>query len=166
MNNEGTLLNGEKIEGDFSLFTGAVANPYVRPLELNSMRLAKKVKAGVKFIQTQAVFDMSPFHEWLEIASKEVSGEKTSIIAGVFPLESASEAESLNEKHTDFNIPENIIKRLKEAGDETAQKKTGKTICVEIIKEIKKLEGIRGIHIMSGGKEGSVSEIISSSGIM
>ena len=54
MNNEGTLLNGTKIKGDFSMLVGAVANPYLRPLELNIMRLMKKVKAGAKFIQTQA----------------------------------------------------------------------------------------------------------------
>src|SRR3972149_2859373 len=76
MNTGGILMDGSKIEGEFSMLSGAVANPYLRPLELNIIRLKKKVEAGAKFIQTQAVFGTTAFQEWLDEASKEGLTEK------------------------------------------------------------------------------------------
>jgi methylenetetrahydrofolate reductase (NADPH) len=165
MNNEGTLLNGTKIKGAYSMFAGAVVNPYLRPLELNIMRLLKKVKAGAKFIQTQAVFNTTDFQEWLDAAYHEGITEKTAIIAGIYPLESYDEAINLLKKHTDFYIPDSHIKRIKDAGDLEAQKKMGISICVETIGKIKEMKGLSGIHILSGGKEYIISEIISDAGL-
>ena len=165
MNNEGTLLNGEKINGNFSMLIGAVANPYLRPLELNILRIVKKVNAGAKFIQTQAVFNTTDFQEWLDAANKEGITKKAAIIAGIFPIESYEEVIALLEKHTDFYIPESHIKRIQNAGDKAAQRKMGITICAETIKKIKGMKGLSGIHIISGGKENLISEIISEAGL-
>jgi methylenetetrahydrofolate reductase (NADPH) len=160
MNEQGVLLDGTKIKGVFSLLVGAVANPYLTPLELNILRVAKKVAAGARFIQTQAVFDAERFQQWLEAARGEGITEKAAILAGVRPLESAAEAENLRDTLTDFFIPDEVIKRLKAAGDETAQKKEGLAICKEVIKKIREMRGLRGIHILSGGKESIVSELM------
>ena len=165
MRDQGILLDGTKIEGAFPVLVGAVANPFMRPLELNVLRLAKKVEAGAEFIQTQAIFDIGEFKQWIEAARKEGIAEKTAIIAGILPLKSASEAESLREKYMDMRIPDQIIERIKSAGDEDAQKKECISICVEVIKEIKKWDGVKGIHILSGGKESLVPEIIAASGL-
>ena len=81
------------------------------------------------------------------------------------PLESAGEAEALRGKYTDLVIPDSVIDRLKAAGDAAAQAKEGMAICVEAIKKIKAMEGVRGIHILSGGKEHLVPEIIKASGL-
>lgn len=165
MNTEGTLLNGTKIKGDYSMLAGAVVNPYLRPLELNIMRLMKKVKAGAKFIQTQAVFNTTDFQEWLDAAYQEGITEKAAIIAGIYPLESYEEAINLLNKHTDFYIPDSHIKRIRDAGDLEAQSKMGIAICVETIGKIKEMKGLSGIHIISGGKENIISEIISDAGL-
>lgn len=165
MRDQGILLDGTKIESVFPVLVGAVANPFMRPLELNILRLAKKVEAGAQFIQTQAIFDTSEFNQWMEAARKEGIAEKTAIIAGILPLKSAAEAQSLREKYTDMRIPEQIIERIKSAGDEDAQKKEGISICVEVIKEIRRSDGVKGIHILSGGKEDLVREIIAASGL-
>ena len=82
MNDEGLLLDGTKIDGAFSMLIGAVANPYLRPLELNIIRLNKKVDAGANFIQTQAVFDVEAFQKWLAAACSEGITEGTAILAG------------------------------------------------------------------------------------
>jgi len=161
MNTEGTLMDGTKIESDFSMLVGAVANPYLRPLELNIIRLKKKIEAGAKFIQTQAIFGTTAFAEWLDEANKEGLTERATIIAGIYPLSSYNEAVELIEKHTDFYIPSPQIERLKDAGDEEAQKKMGVTLCIETINKIKNLEGLKGIHIISGGKEEMIQTIIS-----
>ena len=165
MNEEKILPDGAKFEGDFAMLVGAVANPNLKPLELNIIRLAKKVEAGAKFIQTQAVFDTRAFAEWLEAAHNEGVTEKTAILAGILPLDDAAEAEKLCETFTDYQIPDEIIDRLKKAGDKDAQRKEGLKISLEIIQEIKKLTGLRGIHILSGGKEAILPELLSSSGL-
>lgn len=165
MCDEGVLLDGSRIMGSFSVLIGAVANPYMKPMELNVLRLAKKVEAGARFIQTQAVFDTDIFDKWLKEARAQGITEKTAVIAGVLPLTGAREAEILREKYMDLSIPDNIIERLKAAGNDVAQKKKGLSICIETIKKIKGMDGVRGVHILSGGKENIVPEIISASGL-
>lgn len=161
MNTERVLLNGKKIGGNFSMLVGAVANPYLRPLELNIMRLAKKIRAGAKFIQTQGVFNTTDFHEWLDAAYQDGLTEKAAFIAGIYPLESYDEAIDLLKKHTDFYIPESHINSMRDAGGSSEQKKRGIAICVETINKIKEMKGLSGIHIISGGKEDIINEIIS-----
>jgi methylenetetrahydrofolate reductase (NADPH) len=163
--NEGKLLNGDKIEGNFTMLVGVVANPSMKPLELNILRLKKKIAAGADFIQTQAVFDAAVFQQWLEAAQKEGLTEKTAILAGVLPLASAEEANRLAEIYTDYNIPAEIIERLQNAGDHEAQKKEGIKICADIIKKLKDMQGLRGVHILSGGNEAAVPELLSAAGL-
>ena len=165
MRDEGVLLDGTKIEGEFSMLIGAAANPYTTPLELNMIRLSKKIDAGADFIQTQAVFDVEAFGQWLDAAVSEGITEKTAILAGIMPLESAAEAERLRETYTDLHIPDKLIGRLKAAGNEETQKKEGLAICAEVISKIKNMNGVRGIHILSGGKETIVPELIAVSGL-
>ncbi len=165
MRDEGVLLDGTKIEGEFSMLIGAVANPYMTPLELNMILLNKKIEAGADFIQTQAVFGIEAFGQWLDAAVSEGITEKAAILAGIMPLESAAEAERLRETYTDLHIPDELIERLKAAGGKEAQKKEGLAICAETIKKIKDMNGVRGIHILSGGKEAVVPELLAVSGL-
>jgi methylenetetrahydrofolate reductase (NADPH) len=163
MSEQGVLADGTKIDGPFSMLVGAVANPFLKPFELNLLRLGQKIEAGAKFIQTQAVFDIKAFNLWLEAARKEGLAEKAAILASVFPLESAAEAQKLRHTYSEFCIPDEIIQRLKAAGDDS--RKEGLAICAETIKQIKALEGLRGIHILSGGREAVVPEILAAAGL-
>lgn len=165
MREQGELLNGEKINGAFPIMTGAVANPYLKPVDLGIIRLTQKVAAGAEFIQTHAVFNIEEFQHWLDAVKQAGLADKTAIIAGVFPLDSAEEAEFLLNKYTEFQIPAGIIERLKAAVDRQAQKKEGLAICVEIINKLKNMNGLRGIHILSGGKEETLPDILSASGL-
>jgi methylenetetrahydrofolate reductase (NADPH) len=134
-------------------------------MDLNLFRLGIKIDAGAKFIQTHAVFDIEAFSQWLDAARKEGLTKKTAILAGVFPLSSAAEAQKLRDTYAEFCIPDKVIERLKKTGDDGAQKKEGLAICVETIKQLKALEGLRGIHIFSGGKEAVVPEILAAAGL-
>jgi methylenetetrahydrofolate reductase (NADPH) len=165
MNAERTLLDGSRIEGKFSVLVGAVANPDLKPMELNIIRLEKKIAAGADFIQTQAVFDTDAFQQWIEAAEKQGITEKTAILAGVMPIQSVAEAQRLTEKYTDFNALDKVVERMKQVGDEDAQKKEGMVICAEIVNKIKGIRGLRGIHIISGGKESIVPEVIKAAGL-
>jgi methylenetetrahydrofolate reductase (NADPH) len=165
MAENGVLADGTKIDGQFSMLVGAVTNPFLRPLDLNLFRLGIKIETGAKFIQTHATFDIEPFTQWLDGARKEGYTKKVAVLAGVFPLASAAEAEDLRDNYAEFRIPDKIVERLKKAGDATAQKKEGIAICAETIKQLKGLDGVRGIHLLSGGKESSVPEILSAAGL-
>jgi methylenetetrahydrofolate reductase (NADPH) len=158
--NEGRLLNGKKIQGEFSMLIGASTNPDLKPLELNILRLNKKIAAGADFIQTQAVFDVDQFKIWLEAVRNAGHTDHTAILAGVLPLKSAAQAQELIETHTDFVIPEIIINRLTAAGSPEAQKKEGVKIAAETIKNLRGLPGLKGIHILSGGNESVVKELL------
>jgi methylenetetrahydrofolate reductase (NADPH) len=161
MAEEGLLMDGRKIDGPFSMLAGAAANPALRPLELNVMRVKKKVRAGAKFLQTQAVFDIEDFKLWLDALRGEGIAQKTAILAGVLPLGSAAEAKRMKDTFTDFNISDDVIARLESAGGEEAQRKEGLAICAETIGRLKALPGLRGIHIFSGGNESAVPALIS-----
>lgn len=158
--NDGQLLDGTKIDGPFSMLIGAVANPGMRPLELNLIRLDKKIRAGADFVQTQAVFDISAFQEWLEEARAGGITDEVAILAGVLPLKSAEEARKLAEAHTDFRIPKAVIERLAAAGNAEAQKKEGLAICVETIKKLKTFAGLKGVHVLSMGDDSLLPEIL------
>jgi methylenetetrahydrofolate reductase (NADPH) len=165
MRERGELLNGTRIDGAFPIITGAVANPYMRPLELNMLRLTQKIESGAAFIQTQAVFDVDEFAAWLAAAESAGCTKKAAILAGVIPLDGADEAAELNAKYTEFQISSAVIERLKSAGDAAAQKKEGVAICVETITKLRSFKGLRGIHILSGGKEERLPDILRASGL-
>jgi len=158
--NNGQLLDGTKIQGNFGMLIGAAANPSLKPLELNMLRLIKKVTAGADFIQTQSVFDVDTIKVWLEAVRDAGLADKIAILAGVMPLKSAAHAQELTATHTDFVIPEPIVKRLTSAGDAEAQRKEGMKIAAEIINELKGLSGLKGVHILSGGNESSIRELL------
>jgi methylenetetrahydrofolate reductase (NADPH) len=165
MREKGELLNGTKITGPFAVTIGAVANPFLKPVDLGIIRLTQKVEAGADFIQTHAVFDSEGFGLWLDAAKQAGITDRTAILAGVFPLESIEEAETLAKKYTEFQIPDPVMERLKSAGDREAQKKEGLAICVETIDKLKNMNGLRGIHLLSGGKEETLPAILSASGL-
>ena len=159
----GLLADGTKIDGPFSMLVGAVANPFLKPLELNLVRLHSKVEAGARFIQTHAVFDLDAFSQWLEAVRQAGLTKKVAILASVLPLESAAEAQKLRETHPDFYVPAEMMERLQASGNGAGQ--PGRAICVETIKKLKTMEGLRGIHILSGGKEAMVPELLAAAGL-
>ncbi len=160
---QGLLADGTKIDGPFSMLVGAVANPFLKPLELNLVRLHSKIEAGARFIQTHAVFDLDAFSQWLEAVRQAGLTKKVAILASVLPLESAAEAQKLRETHPDFYVPDEVMKRLPASGNGAG--KAGRALCVETIKNLKTMEGVRGIHILSGGKEAVVPELLAAAGL-
>jgi methylenetetrahydrofolate reductase (NADPH) len=165
MRDKGTLLDGTAIAGQFSMLIGMVVNPYLRPLELNLIQFAKKIEAGADFVQTQPIFEVDEFHVWIEAARKEGLTNKTAILAGVLPLSSAEEAEQLRTAHTELRISDAMVARLKAAGNADAQEKEGLKLCAETIGKLKATKGVRGVHILSGGRERLVSKLRAAAGL-
>jgi methylenetetrahydrofolate reductase (NADPH) len=165
MSEKGVLADGTKMDGQFAMLVGAVANPFLKPLELNIIKLNKKIEAGAKFIQTHAVFDIEQFNQWLDAAGSEGITKRAAIIASVLPLDNVAETEKLRDTYIDYSIPDTVVERLKKAGSDDSQKKEGLAICVEMIKKLKEIDGVRGVHILSGGKEQVVPEVLAASGL-
>lgn len=165
MRDSGKLLDGTPIAGAFSMLIGTVANPYLRPMELNLIQLAKKIEAGADFIQTQPVFDVDEFGAWLTAARKENLTDKIALFAGVLPLSSADEAEKLRTEHTELRIGDALVARLKAAGNADAQEKEGLKIGAEIMGKLKAMKGVRGVHILSGGRENVVAKLRTAAGL-
>ncbi len=165
MRDKGMLLDGTAITGNFSMLIGTVVNPFLRPLELNMIQFAKKIEAGADFVQTQPVFDVEEFATWLDTARKQGLVDKTAILAGILPVSSVQEAEKLREAHTEVRIPDAFAAKLKAAGNVEAQEKEGLQLCAEIIGKLKAMKGVRGVHILSGGREKLVAKLRAAAGI-
>ena len=163
MRDEKKFLCDEDISGEVPLFIGAAVNPYADPFEFRVVRLAKKIKAGADFIQTQAVYDIAKFTKWMEMVADRGLDEEVHILAGVIPIRSAGMARYMRDYVSGVNVPDEIVNRMEQA--KTA-KEEGVRIAIEIIEQVKEISGIHGVHIMAVGWEDIVPEIVEQAGLL
>ncbi len=164
MRNEGKDMSGYELNDPPKMFIGAAANPFADPFEYRVIRLAKKIDAGADFIQTQCVYNMDRFKEWIKLAREEGLTEKVHILAGITPLKSAGMARYMSRKVAGMDVPEAIIKRMAGVPKEKAIDE-GTKICLETIAELREIDGVRGVHIMAIEWEEKVGEIVESAGL-
>lgn len=164
MKQEGKDLSDFELKQAPKMFVGAAANPFADPLDYRVIRLAKKIEAGANFIQTQCVFNMARFSEWLKMANEEGLTEKAYILAGVTPLKSAPMARYMANKVAGMDVPEEIINRVAGVPKEKAAEE-GIKICVEQIQQLKEMKGVSGVHIMAIEWEEKVGEIVEAAGL-
>lgn len=165
MRDEGRFLGGEDIDTPPKLFIGAAANPFAEPFEWRVHRLAKKVAAGADFIQTQCIYNMEKFREWIRQAVDMGLDEKVYILAGVTPMKSVGMAKYMKSKVPGMDVPDDIIKRLQ--GVEKKQVAAeGIKIACEQIEEFKEMKGVAGVHLMAIEWEHRVPEIAEKAGVL
>lgn len=164
MRDKGLILGGDKLTQPPDLFIGAAENPFADPLNYRAARLAKKISAGAEFIQTQCIYNIVRFKEWMDQVRERGLHKKVFILGGVTPIKSARMAEYMSKNVAGMDVPAEIIERMKSipAGD---QRKEGIKIAVETIKELKKIEGVHGVHIMAIEWEEAVPEIVKGAGL-
>ncbi|MDI6703906.1 MAG: methylenetetrahydrofolate reductase [bacterium] len=165
MRDEGCVLGGDKIQGIPKMFIGAAINPFATPFEFRVTRLAKKIKAGVDFVQTQSVFNLKRFEDFMNMARDKGLHEKVYILAGVTPLKSVGMARYMKEHVAGMDIPDEVIDRLKGVPKEKC-KEEGINICVETIQRLREIDGISGIHLMAIEWEEMVPEIVKRAGLL
>ncbi|MFK8019344.1 MAG: methylenetetrahydrofolate reductase [Pseudomonadales bacterium] len=163
MRDESRFLSGRKLTHPPHMFLGGAANPFAPPFDYRPFRLAKKIEAGAQFIQTQYCFDVEMFKTYMNKVRDMGLHEKVFILVGVGPLASARTAEWIRSNVAGVHIPDAVIKRLKGAED---QAKEGVQLCVDIINEVKEIEGVHGVHIMAYRQEHNVPEIVERSGVL
>ena len=164
MRDEKLLLGGEeKIEGEINMFIGGAANPFGDPFEFRALRTAKKAAAGVDFIQTQCIYDMERFKEWMKMIRDLGVHEKVHIMAGITPLKSAGMARYMAKNVSGITIPDAIIDRMAKAAKGSEE---GIKFCVEQIQEVREIEGVHGVHIMAIEWEQMIGQIVEKAGLL
>ncbi len=164
MRDNGKFLGGDDIKCPPDMFVGAAANPFADPFEIRVPRLAKKIACGVEFIQTQCIYNLDKFEDWMKGVRERGLHEKVYILAGMTPMKSAGMAKFMKNRVPGMDVPDEVINRL--AGvDKNKQAQEGIDICVEAIERLKEVKGIAGFHIMAIEWEEKVPEIVERSGL-
>ncbi len=156
--------SGDKMDVAPELFIGAAANPFADPFEMRIKRLSKKIKQGVDFIQTQCIFNINKFKEWMEKIRDLGLHEKVKILGGVTPIKSIGAAKYMKNKVPGMDVPDSIIERLSKVPKEKVSEE-GIKIAIETIQQLKEIEGVYGTHIMAIEWEEMVPEIVKSAGL-
>jgi len=165
MRDEGEDMSGFTLNDAPKMFIGAAENPFADPLAYRVVRLAKKIAAGADFIQTQCVFNLPRFKEWMRMACEEGLTEKVYIMAGITPLKSAKMAQFMATKVAGMDMPESVIKRMSGVTGSAAVEE-GQKIALETIAELRIIPGVRGIHIMAIEAEERVPELVRAAGLL
>jgi methylenetetrahydrofolate reductase (NADPH) len=168
---------GEEIRGGGPrFFIGAAANPFATPIQMRHLRLAKKIAAGADFVQTQLIYDMPAFRDYMRRVVDAGLHEKVAILAGVGPLKSAGMAKYMRDKVPGMTVDDEYIERMKGAvsgidkEDKAARRDAwsaeGIAICIEQIQQIKEIDGVAGVHIMAIEWESAVEPIVKGAGLL
>jgi methylenetetrahydrofolate reductase (NADPH) len=165
MRDLGVLLSGRRITTPPRLFLGAVENPFAPPYDWRPHRLAKKVAAGAQFIQTQFCFDVPRLRQFMQGVRDLGLHERVFILVGVGPLRSVKAAEFMRTRVPGVWIPDALVDRLAKT-PRARQAEEGIQICVEIIQQVREIEGVRGVHVMAYRQESAVAEIIHRAGLL
>ena len=156
MRDEHKFEGGDPIKSDVPLFIGAAWTPLGEPVDFRVVRLGKKIKAGADFIQTQAVYDLERFSDAMKKAREKGYHEKTAILAGVIVPKSAGMLNYMNESVAGDTVPKAHIERMDEAEN---PREEGIKIAVELINDLGKIPGVRGVHVQPIEWESAVREI-------
>lgn len=164
MRDEGIFQSGDEIlSGKPDVFIGAAANPFTDSYKISLDRLEKKIIAGVDFIQTQTVFNIDKFNGWMDEVRSLGLDKKVHILAGVTPLKSLKMTERMKYHVPGVDLPEEIFERMKKSTD---PKKEGYNISLDIIKGIKKIKGVHGIHITALFWEDIIPSLVKESDLL
>ena len=165
MRDEGKFLNGQDIAEPPKMFIGAASNPFGEPYEFRVHRLAKKIAAGADFIQTQCIYNMERFREFVKQANDMGLTEKVYLLAGVTPMKALGMARYMQKNVPGMDVPDWVIKRL-QGVEKKKQGEEGIKICCEQIEEFKQMKGVSGIHLMAIEWEQRVPEIAEKANIL
>jgi methylenetetrahydrofolate reductase (NADPH) len=163
MRDESRFISGRKLTTPPPVFLGAAANPFAQPYDFRVSRLAQKIEAGAQFVQTQYCFDIPMFKDYMSEAGDKGLLDKVFVLAGVGPMASAKSADWIRKNVPGVHIPDWVIKRLEGAENPKAE---GQQICVEMMQQLKEIDGVAGVHVMAFRQESFVKEMVLKSGVL
>ena len=158
----GEFIGGNKSKFPPRFFLGATSNPFADPEELQLIRLEKKINAGAKFIQTQAIYNIERFCNWMEKVRERGLHERAFIQAGILVNKSLKSIQ-MTKLVAGMDIPDIFVERMEKAEDQKAE---GMEIALGLMAELRKIEGVSGLHIMAVGWEEIVPVIVERAGLL
>jgi len=164
MREQRKLLSGRDLKPAPDFFIGAVENPFAPPLKWRAERLGKKVAAGARFCQTQFIFDVKIFREWMARVCDLGLDEKCYVLAGVGPVRSLRALEHMRNEVPGMYVPDEVIRRLRGVPEDKVAAE-GLKLCSEIIAEVKEIPGVAGVHVMAFSWEDAIPEILERAGL-
>jgi 5,10-methylenetetrahydrofolate reductase len=167
---------GDEIKGvEPRFFIGGAANPFGDPFEWRPYRLAKKAEAGADFIQTQLIYNIERFGEYMEKVRQLGVHERVYILAGIGPLKSPGMAKYMRDQVPGMDVPNEIVDRMTKAAAgidkeekkarSAAWRKEGIQIAIEQIQQLQQIEGVAGVHIMAIEWEEAVKSLVEGAGL-
>lgn len=165
MRDEGKMISGTEVVGRPQMFLGAAVNPFADPFEFRVVRMAKKIKAGAQFVQTQCIYDMERFAKFMQMANDMGLTEQCYVLAGVTPFKSVGMANYMKKFVPGMLVPDHYIQRLKGVPKEK-QAEEGIKIAVEQIQQLLEMKGVAGIHLMAIEWEERAPEILKAAGLV
>jgi len=176
MRDQGMVQSGDKLDIPPRFFLGAAANPFADPFEFRPYRLAKKVKAGANFVQTQLIYNVPKFADYMKRAGDLGVLDDVYVLAGVGPIKSSGAARYMATKVPGMDVPDEIVQRMADAikgipseekqARRAAWQEEGISICVEIIQQVREIPGVSGVHIMAIEWEEAVPIIAEKAGLL
>jgi len=163
LRDEHRFQSGRKITFAPRVFFGAAENPFAPPFDWRPDRLAKKIAAGAQFIQTQYCYDVPRLRVFMARVDELGLAERAFILVGVGPLRSAKAAEWMRTHVPGVHIPDEVVRRVAGAQD---QAREGRRVCIDLIREIRAVKGVAGLHVMAYRQEEAVAEVITESGVL
>lgn len=159
MRDEGKTHSGGILKDKPSFFLGAVANPNIE----KAKRAGKKIEAGAEFIQTQIIFDLPRFRDWMGEARALGIHQEAHILAGVMILRNVQGAILLRDALPGSLVPASVVERMTAATDPEAE---GITLAAELVQELLSIEGVAGVHLMSVGWTRAMPRVVEKSGLL
>lgn len=159
MRDDGTFHSGVALSEAPRIFIGGVSNPNVERVA----RLERKIQFGAEFIQTQIIFDVERFAQWMADARAAGLHQQAHILAGIMVIKSAASAHFLRDHLPGSRVPEWVVDRMERAADPAAE---GVAIAAELTQELLAVEGVRGVHIMSVGWTRAIPRVVERAGLL
>lgn len=164
MRDQAKLLSGRDLKPAPQWFIGAVENPFAPPLKWRAERLGKKIAAGARFCQTQFIYDVDIFRQWMQQVRDLGLDKRCSILAGVGPIRSLRALEFMRSEVPGMYVPDSVVRRLRGVPEDKVSEE-GLKLCSEIIAEVKTIPGVAGVHVMAVSWEDAVPEILERAGL-
>jgi methylenetetrahydrofolate reductase (NADPH) len=166
MRDEKKFQCGEEMDVAPQIYIGCAENPFGDPFEFRALRLKKKIEAGADFMQTQCIFNIPKFKEWMKEVRALGLHEEIKILAGITPLKGVGGARYMQKFVPGMDVPQEIVDRMAGVEKGPASHAEGKKLAVEMIKELAEIEGVAGVHIMAVEWEEAVPEIVETAGLL
>jgi len=163
LRDEARYLSGRRLVAAPRLFLGAADNPFAPPFDARVVRLQKKIAAGAQFVQTQYCFDVELLERYMARVRDAGLHEQVRILVGVGPIGSAKTARWLRTKVPGVHIPDAIVARLESAAD---PREEGRRICIELVRRVREIPGVAGVHLMAARQESLIPSIVAESGVL